>query len=90
MGQKARRILLSLCILSDAVPRRSIMSEQHGKTSRPWEPQRYRQEAHSPEAKLPEGDWVFFVLETVPQLEVSRFYAPYETATRGPRRSIRR
>ena len=59
------------------------MSEQHGKTYRPWEPQRYRQEAHSPEAKLPEGDLVFFVLDTVPQLDVSRFYAPYETETRG-------
>ena len=35
------------------------MSEPYRKTSRPWEPQRYRQEAHSPEAKLPEGDLVF-------------------------------
>ena len=59
------------------------MSEQHGKTYRPWEPQRYRQEAHSPEAKLPEGDLVFFLLDTIPQLDVSRFYAPYETETRG-------
>src|SRR3989441_12634766 len=59
------------------------MSEQHGKTYRPWEPQRYRQEVHSPEAKLPEGDGVFFLLDTVPQLDVSRFYAPYETETRG-------
>jgi len=59
------------------------MSEQHGKTYRPWEPQRYRQEVHSPEAKLPEGDVVFFVLDTVPQWDVSRFYAPYETETRG-------
>jgi transposase len=59
------------------------MSEQHGKTYRPWEPQRYRQETHSPEAKLPEGDLVFFLLDTVPQLDVSRFYAPYETETRG-------
>ena len=59
------------------------MSEQHGKTYRPWEPQRYRQEAQSPEAKLPEGDLVFFLLDTVPQLDVSRFYAPYETETRG-------
>jgi transposase len=59
------------------------MSEQHGKTYRPWEPQRYRQEGHSPEAKLPEGDLVFFLLDTVPQLDLSRFYAPYETETRG-------
>src|SRR5437867_3372547 len=59
------------------------MSEQHGKTYRPWDPERYRYEAQSPEAKLPEGDLVFFLLDTVPQLDVSRFYAPYETETRG-------
>src|SRR6266436_8528710 len=59
------------------------MSEHGGKTYRPWEPQRYRQEAHSPEAKLPEGDVVFFLLDTVPQLELSRFYASYEDETRG-------
>ena len=59
------------------------MSEPLRKTYRPWEPQRYRHEAHSPEAKLPEGDLVFFVLDTVPQLDLSRFYAPYEDETRG-------
>jgi len=59
------------------------MSEHHGKTYRPWAPQRYRQEAHSPEAKLPEGDGVFFLLDTVPQLALQRFYAPYEEETRG-------
>jgi len=59
------------------------MSEHGGKTYRPWEPQRYRQEAHSPEAKLPEGALVFCLLDTVPQLELSRFYAPYEQETRG-------
>jgi len=59
------------------------MSERGGKTYRPWEPQRYRQEVHSPEAKLPEGDLVFFLLDTVPQLDLHRFYAPYEDETRG-------
>lgn len=59
------------------------MSAQHGKTYRLWEPQRYRQEVHSPEAKLPEGDVVFFVLDIVPSLDLSRVYAPYETETRG-------
>src|SRR5437899_8938480 len=59
------------------------MSERGGKTYRPWEPQRYRQEVHSPAAKLPEGDLVFFLLDTVPQLNLRRFYAPYETETRG-------
>lgn len=52
------------------------MSEAHGKTYRPWDPQHYRQAARSPEAKLPEGDVVFFLLDTVPHLDLSRFYAP--------------
>jgi transposase len=59
------------------------MSEPHGKTYRPWEPQLYRQEAHSPDAKLPESDVVFFLLETVPRLDLGRVYAPYEDETRG-------
>src|SRR5438093_737021 len=62
---------------------RSMMSTRDGKTYRPWEPQRYQQEAHSPAAKLPENDLVFFLLDTVPQLDLRRFYAPYETETRG-------
>src|SRR5438034_3985996 len=61
----------------------AMMSEGGGKTYRPWEPERYRQDAHSPAAKLPEGDVVFFLLDTVPQLELRRFYAPYEHETRG-------
>jgi transposase len=60
-----------------------MMSEGGGKTYRPWEPERYRQDAQSPAAKLPEGDVVFFLLDTVPQLELRRFYAPYEHETRG-------
>ena len=59
------------------------MSECGGKTYRPWEPERYRQDAQSPVAKLPEGDVVFFLLDTVPQLELRRFYTPYEHETRG-------
>jgi transposase len=60
-----------------------MMSECGGKTYRPWEPERYRQDAQSPAAKLPEGDLVFFLLDTVPQLELRRFYTPYEHETRG-------
>jgi transposase len=59
------------------------MSKSSGKTYRPWEPERYRQDAQSPAAKLPEGDLVFFLLDTVPRLELNRFYAPYEHETRG-------
>ena len=66
------------------------MSEPQRKTYRPWEPQRYRQEAHSPDAKLPEGDVVFFLLDTVPKLDLRRFYTPYEDETRGAPRLTRR
>jgi len=59
------------------------MSEHGGQTYRPWDPQRYQQEAHSPASKLPEGDLVFFLLDTVPQLDLHRLYAPYEQETRG-------
>src|SRR6266404_815782 len=64
-------------------PRRAMMSEHGGKTYRPWDPQRYRQDAHSPASKLPEGDRVFFLLAAVATLDGSRFYAPYEEETRG-------
>src|SRR6266568_1036577 len=60
-----------------------MMSEHSGKTSRPWDPQCSQQEAHSPASKLPEGDLVFFLLDTVPQLDLHRLYAPYEQETRG-------
>src|SRR5439155_3641823 len=74
-----------LCIrcLYDTDAWRAMMSKRGEKTYRPWEPERYRQEAHSPRAKLPEGDLVFFLLDTVPQVELRRFYAPYEHETRG-------
>ena len=49
----------------------------------PGKPQRYRQQAHSPASKLPEGDLVFFLLDVVPKLDLSQFYAPYEQETRG-------
>src|SRR3954467_1014072 len=62
---------------------RSMMSESRRKTYRPWEPQRYRQEAQSPDAKLPEGAVVFFLLDLVPQLDLRQFYAPYEDEPRG-------
>jgi len=59
------------------------MSEPGGKTYRPWDPERYRHEAQSPAGKLPEGDLVFFLLDTVPRLDLQRVYAPYEEESRG-------
>src|SRR5215831_13714921 len=69
--------------LCSANTRRPMMGEPYRKTYRPWEPQRYRYEAHSPNAKLSESDMVFFVLDTVPKLDLSRFYTPYEDESRG-------
>jgi transposase len=60
-----------------------MTSEPQRKTERPWEPQRYRQAAQSPDAQLPEGDVVFCWRDRVPKLDVRRFYTPYEDATRG-------
>jgi hypothetical protein len=45
------------------------MSNRGGKTYRPWEPQRSRQEAQSPAAKLPEGAVVFFLIDTGSRLD---------------------
>jgi transposase len=59
------------------------MSEFGGKTYRPWEPERYQQQAHSPASKLPEGDLVFFLLDIISKLDLRRFYAPYEQESRG-------
>jgi transposase len=53
------------------------------KTYRPWNPDDYRQQAHSPHSKLPEGDLVFFFLDVIPQLDLSAVYAPYEDQLRG-------
>jgi transposase len=59
------------------------MSDARGKTYRPWTPEHYRHEAHSPATKLPQDDLVFFLLDTVSHLDLRRFYAPYEDETRG-------
>src|SRR6266852_3099828 len=60
-----------------------MMSESGSKTYRPWDPERYQHEAQSPAAKLPAGDWVFFLLDTVRRLDLRCFYAPYAQETRG-------
>jgi transposase len=63
--------------------RRRKIVEAPRKTYRPWEPELYRQQAHSPLSKLPEGDLVFFFLDVIPQLDLSAIYAPYEDQLRG-------
>jgi transposase len=60
-----------------------MMSDARGKPYRPWEPEHYRHEAHSPETMLPQDDLVFFLLDTMAHLDLGRFYALYEAETRG-------
>ncbi len=59
------------------------MSEPGGTPSRPWEPQHSRQESPRPEGTWPEGDRVFCLRESVPQLDGRRGSAPYARETRG-------
>jgi len=59
------------------------MDEHTGKTYRLWQPHCYAHEILSPADQLPEGDLVFFLLDAVPHLDLSRFYAYYENETRG-------
>src|SRR3954462_15234842 len=45
------------------------MNSPGGKAYRPWTPELYAHQAHSPAAKLPEHDLVFFLLDVVPSLD---------------------
>jgi transposase len=80
MGDNTRFSLLSLYPVVD---RGVMMSKPGGKTYRPWNPEHYQQGAYRPSDKLPAGDLVFFLLDTVPRLDLSRFYTPSEQETRG-------
>jgi transposase len=53
------------------------------KKYRPWNPDAYAHQAFAPADRLPEGDLVFFLLDSVPQLDLQPFYASYEVETRG-------
>jgi transposase len=53
------------------------------KTYRRWDPDKNVGEAYAPASELPKDDLVFFLLETVPRLDLSAFYAYYEKETRG-------
>src|SRR3954463_6216379 len=59
------------------------MNPPGGKAYRPWTPELYSQQAHSPAAKLPEDDLVFFLLDVVPTLDLSKIHALYQDETRG-------
>jgi transposase len=53
------------------------------KAYRPWTPELYAQQAHSPAAKLPDGDLVFFLIDVVPKLDLAQIHATYQDETRG-------
>jgi transposase len=53
------------------------------KAYRPWTPEVYAQQAHSPAAKLPDDDLVFFLIDAVPKLDLSQIHAPYQDEARG-------
>jgi transposase len=53
------------------------------KTYRPWDAQHGSQQAVSPRAALPEDDLVFFLLDTIPALDLSAFHQHYAQELRG-------
>src|SRR3954470_19029519 len=59
------------------------MSTPGTKAYRPWTPELYAQQAHAPAAKLPDDDLVFFLIDIVPKLDLSKIHAPYQDETRG-------
>jgi hypothetical protein len=59
------------------------MSTPRRKKYRPWNPPAYANQDFTPADRLPEGDLVFFLLDSVPQLDLDPFYASYEMETRG-------
>ena len=57
--------------------------EDRRKNYRPWDPQQGSQQAVSPQEVLPEDDLVFFLLDTVPTLDLSAFHQHYARELRG-------
>ena len=53
------------------------------KTFREWNPNEYAHAPITPASVLPEDDLVFFLLELVPNLDLSHVYAYYDRETRG-------
>ena len=53
------------------------------KNYRAWDAQQGSQQAVSPQEALPEDDLVFFLLDTVPQVDLSAFHPHYAQEMRG-------
>src|SRR5947199_10762560 len=59
------------------------MAKSLRKKYRPWTPQDYAALSFRPAERLDEGDLVFFLIDTVPCLDLQALYASYEEETRG-------
>ena len=57
--------------------------EDRRKNYRPWDAQQGSRQAISPQEALPEDDLVFFLLDTVPGLDLSAFHRHYAPVLRG-------
>ena len=53
------------------------------KNFREWKPQDYAHQTFIPAKILPGDDLVFFLIELIPQLDLTPLYAHYERETRG-------
>ncbi len=58
------------------------------KTFRTWKPESYAHRPLTPAEILPEDDLVFFLIELIPRLDLTAFYAYYDRETRGRPRSM--
>ena len=57
--------------------------EDRRKNYRAWDPQQYGHDRISPREALPSGDLVFFLLDLIPQLDLTAFHAYYAQEMRG-------
>jgi transposase len=62
---------------------RGWIMDERTRRFRPWDAMDGRQEIVSPESVLPEDDLVYFLLDTVPALDLSAFYQYYSNDGRG-------
>jgi len=63
--------------------RRSQIMDDRRKNYRVWDAQQCSQQAVSPQDALPEDDLVFFLLDTIPLLDLAKFHRHYADETRG-------
>src|SRR5207245_2948283 len=63
--------------------RRSQIMEDRRKNYRQWDALQGTQQRVSPQDALPEDDLVFFLLDTIPQLDLSAFHKYYADEMRG-------